>query len=758
MERVSARIDALRKAASESKDKAVRSAARELGSILTLLQSSSTKNHAKLVTIFSEKLDALYPASLRQMCRLCADVLTAIFHEKIKPAFDAKDNELQLSWENVQKAVVSSVFDFVEQDTTNSKNKDVVADALYPVFCAMFYPPKPVIQWRSPSLIFNVNLLLSETAAGHVENQKRLRSKEVLGPTRIGNVLSQSKEFFVLDTLVGLLGVLLPARDAGVKRTQFVDAVFRPELFTRSAEIKNLIATSVGTEWDPVVTRILDCLAKSDVSFPQPFYISGLRTSTPLPNIVDPLYVDNQALYANVDERRAGWNAHPVPGVLRHHGAHQDWRPRRVLDVSLSAIDGSAAHWPPSETVTPEAQKKCTMQFQLKKEDARRFLDTLKARGLVHVFVRRTSSLATPKCPKSWSLSLEFQLERSETAANSGEGVLVLICEHHSGDDGGNRKKKSRRWRKHDAIDGDELTDVSDGDDKLTSKATSKAKPTVPKMKTPPRRVTIADDSDDEQEEIEVEQTQSSSPTPNTKDEDFEPTQPEAARVSVDVPARVTRGAAKKNPATATEEAVSKPTSSRAKTAAAAARDEDTADVPALGRSLRRQTARKSVAPGKSYPCQRTRRWIQRTRSPALKLKKPLLPTLQPRNVQTEKLIQVGSSYSRSAAMKLSEVASVKVKTEIASKLTKPEPKSEPKRRKTDEDEVPDSEDEDEPSRPTKRLRGQTTAPKNQSPFFYSPDLRCRLWYYCDSCARKETLRRQERPDLFSLPDAAAAG
>lgn len=43
------------------------------------------------------------------MYNFCADVLRAIYHEKVQPASEAEDFELQIAWETVLKAVVSSI-------------------------------------------------------------------------------------------------------------------------------------------------------------------------------------------------------------------------------------------------------------------------------------------------------------------------------------------------------------------------------------------------------------------------------------------------------------------------------------------------------------------------------------------------------------------------------------------------------------------------------------------------------------------------
>ncbi|KAF8189884.1 hypothetical protein K438DRAFT_1763510 [Mycena galopus ATCC 62051] len=670
MEGVSAAIKTLQKVASTSKDNAVNDAVEQLGSILRLLQlsSPSTRVHASLCKTFYEKLGTLYFAFLREMCGFCKAVLEAILHEKVKPAFEAGDIGTQNLWENVQKAVVSSIFDFLEQNGSKS-NKGLAAEILYPTLCAMFYPPKPQLEWTSPSLIFNVNLFLSETAANHPDNQSRLRSENVLGPTRIGRILSQSKDFFILDSLLGVFGVLLPAREVQAKRTNFVDTVFKPKLFSRSAEIKKLIAASSGKDWDPVSVEIIAELAESDLSFPQPFYISNLRTNppTPTPNVNDVFYVDNKGLFANMDldEVYTPWQV-SFPSMERIK-IGVPGTPSTSVSMQLTA---PPVIGPSSEAEDQKQKKKCTMEFQLKNADAGRFLDTLKARGLsklvadtkVSKTVEASMSVIGRKGRESGArlVTSKYGVNNALTVGTvwqSGQPTSPLVSD---------RSKTPNR--KHDS--------------------SSSANSDLPDASSKHEKRTI--ESDDE-----VEPTQSSPPSSHSKDQDFEPTQPPQVD-PVAVPARVTRGAVKKKPAltTAAEEAAaSKPAApGRAKASAAVAaavldeedEDVDVADVPPPGRSIRRQTGSKSAAIDKELSMSEDEIEAADENPPT-------------------KAQETSATTKKSSNGKADSIAA-KVKAEIASKRA--EPKSGPKRPKVDGEEVPDSEEE-EAEPPTKRLRGR---------------------------------------------------
>ncbi|KAK7019041.1 hypothetical protein R3P38DRAFT_2980291 [Favolaschia claudopus] len=617
MEEVAAAIDGVKKAAQKNRDKAVVAAIDDLSSTLRLLQlsSSSTKTHSTLCKLFVEKLGALYTAFPHLMCRYAAAVLTAIFQEKIKPAFDTEDLKLQSSWENVQKSVVSGVIDFLEEksDTSapsNASNKGAAAEYLYPVICAIFYPPKPRVEWRTSGLIFNVNLLLYETVTRHPANQTSLRSEKVLGPTRIGLALSQNRDFIILDSLLLLIGALLPSRQKPAKRSSFVDDVFKPELFRQSDEIKNLIASSTDSQWDPVAVKIINSLAGSDLSFPQPFYISKLRASIELPKFAasDPVYLDERSLFANVDQDNES--------ML---GSFQ------VLFVNIKQIKIGGPGNPPTLvaiSVNAEADasegpgQQWTVQFQLKHADTGRFAQTFKERGLSRLISEpKISKLGEPlgltfDSTQQYPPSRQEKVDKLQHVWDSGRPTSPLVSDPSKTPD---QKHDSPQAASsiHEAIDGDALTDMSENEENPVSKPkrpTSKPKPPpspappvptvesdeeddVPRKARTKNRKNRVVESEDEDEDNNIKDSQSSPPPSNLKDQDFEPTQPDAEHVPVDVPARVTRGAVKKNPALADDAAALKSTGKQASALTAVTGEDGTS----RGRSIRRAAARKSA-------------------------------------------------------------------------------------------------------------------------------------------------------------------
>ncbi|KAJ7136037.1 hypothetical protein C8R44DRAFT_976758 [Mycena epipterygia] len=728
MEDVILAIDSLKKASSEHKNRATETAAEQLNSVVTLLELSSPSNASlsRLCTLFLSKFAALYAACPLQMFQFCAAVLGVIFRQKIEVAFIAQKFAAQSSWEIVQKSVVSSVLDFLEQNPSKA-NKTAAANGLYSTICDIHYRKSPLFQWRSPNLIFNVNFFLSETATHHPENQTQLRNSKILGAARMGSALSQSKDFFAVDSLLALIGVLMPSRQNASKRSQFVDTVFTPDLFPRSTQIKSLIAASSSTDWDPVATQIInDCLAKSDISFPQPFYIFSLRTPTPISTIVDPLYVDNKGLFANT-ENDGVFDSFQVPFTYMERIKLTPSASSTLvaLQLTVEPLIGAA------ETDTPDDQKKrCTMSFQLKNTDTERFLESLRARGVGNLISdadRKVSKIAE-------GVSLDFnssgrkpatqqekvakveELWKSTGDPGLGEPTSPLVSQ--AGRDSRTNSDLAEAGSQHDAIYGDDLSDVEETISKAIapplrpSRATSPAKEhdvkanTVSTSSRPRVRIVLdSDDEDDavsqqprktlprksamkkmvvESEEEDAAESQSP-PSTNAKDQDFEPTQTEPDPVA-DVPARITRGAAaKKNLTLAT--AIDEPSKPSGRARAPAAREMAPADAPEPVRPRPRPV--KKPAPADT---QQSEDEIENTTT--------LLTDLKPSSKAQE------TSADDSKAKKRPNGKGDAAKTEITSKSTNM--KNGRKRSRTDDDQ--DGLDEDTSERPTKRLRGTTEA------------------------------------------------
>ncbi|KAJ6631135.1 hypothetical protein B0H10DRAFT_2207515 [Mycena sp. CBHHK59/15] len=648
-------------------------------------------------------------------------MLVAIFRLKIQAACQDENPNLQFSWELVQKSVLDSVLDFIDQKPTKS-NKTAAATALYPTICNMYYPQTGLFEWKSPTLMANVNMLLSETATDHPENQSQLRNDKILGPKRMGTALSQTKDYFTIESLLLLVGVLLPARQTAAKRTQFINELFTADLFERSDDIKKLIDEST-TEWDPVVMRIInEPLAESDLSFPQPFYISNLQTFGPQPNVTQPLYIDNKGFYANTEQPDGTIDSYQAPFITVERiklSSPASFSTSVMIRLTAEPFIGAASD--------ANHLKKSAMGFAIKKEDVQRFLKSLRGRGLgklINEADRKVSKITE-------GLSLEFDSHGQKPPTQQEKVAKVEQLWHDNADRGLGEPTSplmaqssvkepesshhvSEASSVHDAIFGDDLSEVSDCESKIpaTRHVTPKAPPAAAKPSADPdspvvassrSRVRIVLDSDSEEDmaraqpsrkavprksamkmkavtqtEDDIEDSQSP-PSSNVRDQDFEPTQDAPV---VDRPARVTRGAVAKKKTLV-------PLGELPKT------------VPGCPKPspVARTSARSSPA--------------RPTRRPAPKFVLSDEDVSEDEDNTTRKLAASAkpSSETSPRGRSTSKLPSGKddaSKTEIASK--KPDTKSGRKRAKTDGDASLEEDMSDSDRRPRKRVRGTTDA------------------------------------------------
>ncbi|KAJ7755393.1 hypothetical protein DFH07DRAFT_494262 [Mycena maculata] len=197
MKKVALAVEALKKASVKHKNGKIQDRIDHLNTVLTLLNLCTKKALRQLCDIFKQNhLAPLFPAFPALMFRFCAAILDAVFRDKVQPANQARDFAVQYSWEMVQKAVVGSVFEFLEDPkyTSNLKsNKTAAANELYSTLCAMCFPREAPFEWKNRTLVVNMNMLLSDIATEHPENQTRLRGEKLLGAKQLGLALAQSK-------------------------------------------------------------------------------------------------------------------------------------------------------------------------------------------------------------------------------------------------------------------------------------------------------------------------------------------------------------------------------------------------------------------------------------------------------------------------------------------------------------------------------------------------------------------------------------
>ncbi|KAJ7057866.1 hypothetical protein C8F01DRAFT_1256477 [Mycena amicta] len=377
MDDVKAALDALASATSKHKKEHIRSAIDKPKSVYRILGlSSSHKVLSQLSAIFDDGLKALYQAFPLQTMQFSAAVLRAIVREKVQ---STEDRSIRYAWENIQKSVVSSALDALEANQTDSM-KSSVATAFYTSIRDLYYSNDSALEVVNHNLIFNVNLLLSESARNHSENQNKLRGERILGPHRLASTILQSRDYFVLDSVLTVLGAILPDQKlAAAKRTAFIDSVFPHAKFLCSGQIKGHIHAA-ETPWDNVIAKIIDeCLANIDISYPQPFRIDRLDSSSPLLNFLDPFYIDKNAFYANIDMGET-IDSYQVPFLNLERvvlsGAVTD-----TVSVTLT-LNAAPMIGPHDPFAVQDAAQEHTLSFQLQSCDRGRFVKSLYERGV----------------------------------------------------------------------------------------------------------------------------------------------------------------------------------------------------------------------------------------------------------------------------------------------------------------------------------------------------------------------------------------
>nr|GAT48505.1 predicted protein [Mycena chlorophos] len=394
MDGVQAALFALAAVTSKSKKEHICSAVDQPNSVFRLLGlSSSSRVLDQISGIFDDGLKTLYDAFPEHTMQFSAAVLRAIVEVKVPVA---KERRTLYEWENVQKSVVSSALvrlsrlslatgTNTEQDALDAnptdKMKSIVANTLYGTIRDLYYTNGPAVEVMNHNLIFNVNLLLTESARNHAENQSQLRSDRVLGANRLAATILSSRDYFVLDSVFSLLGAILPnSKLAAQKRVSFIDSVFPPSKFSCSGQIKGRI-NAPDENWDDIIAKVInECLATIDISYPQPFVIENLEASASLPKFLDPLYVDKNAFFANVEISDDTMDSCMIPflTVLRVTLSGASTTSVTVA-MDLSAAPTIGAHNP---FLLSNSAKTHTFSFKIKTSDRGRFMKTLRARGL----------------------------------------------------------------------------------------------------------------------------------------------------------------------------------------------------------------------------------------------------------------------------------------------------------------------------------------------------------------------------------------
>ncbi|KAL5529125.1 hypothetical protein ACEPAG_5099 [Sanghuangporus baumii] len=297
-------LQALRKVVVKGKKKkSVLENIDNVASSIVLLNSSSPSVLVfdKLVSVFRLPLVSLYSAYSVHTLNAASFILNYVLNNIRTCCTDGEhqDAERQSGWERVANSLLSGVIDFLE-DSNNDKTKTNIAKALYDPLCTFFFSKDESSKFNiSTALRCTAYMLLSDSATLHHDNQNKLRDQKLLGARSLGLTISKTRDFAVLETLLNLFAILLPSSSAPPKRSSYIQDVF----LERGKDVLDLLDGQSAREWDETATRVLDILASSDISFPQPFDVAEVvvgETKYPQPEVSDRFYVDRMSFFVNV--------------------------------------------------------------------------------------------------------------------------------------------------------------------------------------------------------------------------------------------------------------------------------------------------------------------------------------------------------------------------------------------------------------------------------------------------------------------------
>ncbi|KAJ8517544.1 hypothetical protein ONZ45_g5281 [Pleurotus djamor] len=324
---------------------------------------------------------------------LCSKI-SLVIGDKIKGVSES-DEKLKGLWQSARRALLSGVLDFLDECRT-AKSKDMIADALFPDLCASL----PLLDASTSATQAEINLLSTvKSAAGHPNNQKKLRSGSLLGGQRLGALISQTRDYLALESLLNLLATLLPLTNnnaAGrANRLTFIKSVFEsgsPPHFTCGSELTSILQNVAARDWEVTAAKILGTLARCDFSWPQPFAVS---------HVTNDGCETFQALYAHVSNIRI--SASKENGTHRKHVVvHLDHPP--LLGISVMKIANA---------------QDIVLEFDIETDQASRLSQALKARRLT-----AKKEVKTSLCE---STSLDFDLNGNRAHEPSAQEKIATI-------------------------------------------------------------------------------------------------------------------------------------------------------------------------------------------------------------------------------------------------------------------------------------------------------------------------------------------
>ncbi|KAF9246579.1 hypothetical protein BU15DRAFT_70658 [Melanogaster broomeanus] len=418
-------IEALRTAVHKNGvDRHVKDTFSHLTSCMVLLNSSAPSLQAikKLRSVLRQPLLPLYEACFQPTLQLSSAVLFTIL-EKLCGAYNHDDASSRAGWDAIADVILSGVLDLLEQKPDeklpDGKFRATVGEILYPVICNSFFPDA---SQHSPTLSIPLCLSaynsLTEATLGCVANQDALRDRALLGGERLGTAISRSRDYLLIEALLTLFARLLPPTNnttqGKFKRTKFVKEVLgSPKLFKCNAELLDIMHNISSTDWDDTAAQIIDALARSDITYPQPFSVAQIDICGrvfPQPAETDRLIMDRLGFLANVVlENDDPCESLQVPYAHIRTVTIDNSRNAAPEEKVLITVDLTSPSLVGNVDMKLPAGSSLYAKFMLESDALSRFMETLRRRGVGKLsFVNSLPKMVKPRKSISLAKGIKF--------------------------------------------------------------------------------------------------------------------------------------------------------------------------------------------------------------------------------------------------------------------------------------------------------------------------------------------------------------
>ncbi|KAF4615266.1 hypothetical protein D9613_002790 [Agrocybe pediades] len=377
----------------------------------TLTSDKSTQ----LAELLRQQLVPLYCASLSAALDYAISIFCFIHRERLTQLTPTKPRKY--GWEAALKSLLSGILDFLEDDAdAKGTHRDLAASTLFPILCQVFFATtvEPVQRFED-SLLSIAYMLLTTIADGHGKNVVKLR--EHIGSGRLGLTISQTRGFLALEAILDLFATLLPPMRGGrAKRTDFIDKVFDPLLYTASKQIRSCLESTSNPDWRQTAAEIMELLAQSDGSYPQRFEVYSLSAIKTEEEASFVFYMDEEKFVGNIDQEGnvdtfqipfsavANITARRMPIDKSLRISIRLKEPPILGDKAISTVEGEDSY----------------VSWNMKHAHFSKFKECLKARKL------DINSVAGTKQSKTDEIKLDFNTEKEDTLALKGEKIQSL--------------------------------------------------------------------------------------------------------------------------------------------------------------------------------------------------------------------------------------------------------------------------------------------------------------------------------------------